>query len=118
MPRCKARFLINCDLHLGKGKIAAQVGHAAAQLELELRDNYPLYYKKYKEHGNTKIVLKANETQIKDCLNKYGQDPSKPHYCFAIYDLGLTQCKANSLTVLAFYPTFDPADEVKDLKLY
>jgi len=80
----KYYYIINQDLKMSKGKIAAQVSHVAMQLGAE-----------YGEIGRA-IVLKATEVQIKAIMvNSFSK-------VFTIHDAGLTEVPAGSLTCVGF----------------
>lgn len=110
-------LIVNNDLNMGKGKIAAQVGHAVqAIVEEILRKGYEsnpvpdCYYRymKWKKHA-AKIVLKATEKQLLE-LSSHPEARK-------VIDDGQTQVPENSLTVLGFFPNDKLGDLMKDLKL-
>jgi PTH2 family peptidyl-tRNA hydrolase len=106
-------IIVNSELGMGKGKIASQVGHAVQQLVEELVRSEYVYnpkitradqenYRKWKDGGTAKIVLKASEEH----LRRLAADPTS---C-AIYDAGKTQIASGSLTVVGFLPRLDRKD--------
>ncbi len=102
-------IFINNDLHMEKGKIAAQCSHATQHVieeiilqhynckkeeSLKIKDNY-IDWKR--NHGSAKIVLKATQGDLEELMNL-----PKSTY---IRDAGRTQIAPNSLTCVAFYPS-------------
>ena len=80
----KYYYLINDDLKMSKGKIAAQVSHVAMKLGY-----------RYGVIG-TAVVLKANEFILKELINFKGID------CEYIEDAGLTEVPKGSLTCVGY----------------
>ena len=114
----KMYLLVNQDHSMGKGKIAAQVGHgvSAAVRYMERTANpqiKDMYAKWLKDSFEAKIVLKAPEAILRTLLMTY------PHICFPIHDAGKTQIASGSLTVISFLPIpdVDVPNDVKALKL-
>lgn len=108
---------VNNDLEMGKGKIAAQVGHVVGEItEKIVRSGYEtsptpdtyLRYMKWKNSGHKKIVLKATE---KDLLALLEWPES-----VGIRDAGRTQVAPNSLTVVGFYPSDTLGSKVSSFK--
>lgn len=103
-------IVVNDDLKMGKGKIAAQVGHAVSDMYWTLINGKPITsIIPWKQQGETKIVLKASSEQI-DELIKTTNPP------IIIHDAGHTQVPEYSLTVIAYYPMRDGSN-FKDFKL-
>lgn len=98
-------FLVNIDLKMRKGKIAAQVAHGET---LYMSDVYSPLHEDMKERsgvwingGMHKVVLKATENEmlgIIEILNNLNT------MCYVVRDFGLTQVPENSFTVLAVEP--------------
>ncbi len=106
-------LMVNNDLHMGKGKIAAQVGHAVQALcESILRDKNTDAYARYlywSSYGAKKIVLKAKESDLKAF-----KDTAETVY---IIDAGCTQIAPGSLTVIGFYPSCHNKERMRSFKL-
>jgi len=87
-------FVINDTLKMGKGKIGAQVGHAA----IEVFKHHPKtdLFKKWDTIWNAKVVLKADQETLLSLADKYS------HISKLIRDHGRTQVEAGSFTVLGF----------------
>lgn len=101
----KMVFVINHELKMGKGKIAAQVGHAAVKATLKSGEVHPELLDAWLSTGQKKICVKANDThhieQIEQQAKQHNVLSSK------IHDAGHTQIPAGSLTVLALGPDED-----------
>ena len=89
-------IVVNTDVKMGKGKIAAQVGHAVMLITEYMMKHRQSAYEQYKLDGMAKITLKSNLTTIR----KLSEDPT----CVVIHDAGRTQVAPNTLTVIAFPP--------------
>lgn len=88
-------FIVNEELDMSKGKIAAQVAHAATIataicISKEYQDFYDWFH-----HSQAKVVLKAKEKELKK-LKSLGY--------FAVIDEGRTEIPSGSLTVVALPP--------------
>ena len=112
-------FLVNKDISMGKGKVAAQVAHAATIYTYNILKNCnsSINYKRAREdfeqwyHSiQKKIILKA-PLQLLEELEAKGY--------FSIRDKGYTQIPANSLTVVTLGVTTREAvnEIVNDLTL-
>ena len=113
----KMYIVVNNDLPMRKGKICAQVGHMVELLTTEIfKEIYFLSnkdlmdkYLSWKNNGSAKIVLKANETKLRELLTN-----NNSRY---IIDEGRTQIEPNSLTVIGFIFDEHITELVKDLQL-
>jgi PTH2 family peptidyl-tRNA hydrolase len=103
----KMYIFVNHDLGMGKGKIAAQVGHTVSDIVFEIMhrsftENQKSFKNVYdnfmawRNAGQRKIVLKATQEQL-EMLKQY--DTAR----YTI-DGGFTQIAPGSLTVVAFFP--------------
>ena len=91
-------IIINSDLKMSKGKIAAQVGHAVMWITYKLRESEIL--SKWMHQSYTKIILKATGKQIVDLKYKFKDEM----FTWIIFDEGRTEIKPNSLTAIGFEP--------------
>ena len=107
----KMVFVINHELKMGKGKIAAQVGHAAVKATLKSGELRPELLDAWLSTGQKKICVKAVDDhhieQIETQAKQVNVLTSK------IHDAGHTQIPAGSLTVLALGP--DEDEKLDDL---
>jgi PTH2 family peptidyl-tRNA hydrolase len=91
-------YIVNEDLHMSAGKIAAQVAHAATTLTLHtlLNDKTDhALFQSWLEQGQKKIVLKGSEQTLLDLVNKG---------FLSIRDAGHTEVASGSLTVVVLTP--------------
>ena len=89
--------VVNHGLKMGKGKIAAQVGHASVKAALTIKDTSPALFEAWIRSGQQKVVLKATDVdEIKSLLDKAKSVGLSTH---RIRDAGRTQIPAGSLTV-------------------
>ena len=109
---CKMVFVINNELKMGVGKIAAQVGHATLGLyrflqgqkeqEKELND--------WDDQGSRKIVLRGDNTQHLLDLKRKAFELRLAN--IMVHDAGHTQVEPGSLTVLALFGKTELLDKV------
>ena len=104
-------IVVRQDLKMGKGKIAAQVGHASVEAsEIVRKDNRNLW-KEWIQKGQCKIVLKVSSLAE---IKKLGYEASKLDLSVAIIqDKGLTQLPADTVTCIAIGP--GPAKLIDDV---
>ena len=98
----KMVFVINHELKMGKGKIAAQVGHAAVKATLKSGEARPELLDAWLSTGQKKICVKADDARLIEQI----EQEAKQHNVLSskIHDAGHTQIPAGSLTVLALGP--------------
>ncbi|XP_068704994.1 probable peptidyl-tRNA hydrolase 2 [Montipora capricornis] len=100
----KMVFVVNTELQMGLGKIAAQVGHAAVGLYKILTakpEKYDYMVSQWEDFGGTKIVLKGNNSAHLFDLEDLAQKAHIPYYL--VHDAGKTQVAAGSLTVIGLF---------------
>nr|XP_020664467.1 probable peptidyl-tRNA hydrolase 2 [Pogona vitticeps] len=94
-------FVVNMELSMGPGKIAAQVGHAAIGL-YQLMQEKPSQrdlLNQWDEQGAKKVVLQGSNTDQLLELHALALSLELPTYL--VQDAGRTQVPAGSHTVLA-----------------
>ena len=98
-------FVINHELKMGKGKIAAQVGHAAVKATLQSGELRPELLDAWLSTGQKKVCVKANDVRQLEQI----EHQAKHHQILTskIHDAGHTQIPAGSYTVLALGPDED-----------
>ncbi|KAK3088899.1 hypothetical protein FSP39_025220 [Pinctada imbricata] len=101
----KMVFVVNAELNMGVGKVAAQVAHAALGLHRMLIDDPQKY-----GQMETKIVTKGDNTSQLTALAGKAASLNLPHYL--VHDAGKTQIAAGSTTVLAIMGKIDVIDSV------
>ena len=115
--KLKMVFIVNHELKMGQGKIAAQVAHAAVKATLACGEQDPALLDAWFKTGQKKICVKGDSAQHLDQLSaKAKKDGILAN---KIHDAGHTQIPAGSFTVLALGPC--PDEDVEsitgDLKL-
>ena len=115
--KLKMVFVVNHELKMGKGKIAAQVAHAAVKATLACGEQDPSLLDAWFKTGQKKICVKGDSVHHLDQLSS---DAKKNGILVnKIHDAGHTQIPAGSFTVLALGPCRDEDVEIitGDLKL-
>ncbi|XP_062537949.1 probable peptidyl-tRNA hydrolase 2 [Armigeres subalbatus] len=98
----KMILVVRNDLKMGKGKIAAQCGHAAVGAYEGALKKTPSVLRKWQRTGQAKIAVKVeNEQQL---MEVYRTVKANNINCCLIRDAGRTQIEPNSKTVLAIGP--------------
>lgn len=111
-------YIINEDLGMSKGKIAAQVSHVAMQLGCYWGEHD---YEENETNPNIgkAIILKAPESYLRNIIENTNKNKNliigQP--VFYIEDAGLTQVPKNSLTCIGFCKYPDNEKLTKNLKL-
>lgn len=117
MDEYKQVILIRTDLKMGVGKKCAQSCHASVSASDLVRVKNTSLWKKWKNSGQKKVVLKINSIEsIKGILI---QLEKKKIEFFLVKDAGLTQLTPGTITALGIGPALSSEiDEVTgDLKL-
>uniref|UniRef100_A0A182JIA7 peptidyl-tRNA hydrolase n=1 Tax=Anopheles atroparvus TaxID=41427 RepID=A0A182JIA7_ANOAO len=98
----KMVLVVRNDLKMGKGKIAAQCGHAAVGAYESAVRKTPAAVNKWQYGGQAKIALKVeNEVGM---MEIYRTAKANNLNCCLIRDAGRTQIEPNTKTVLAIGP--------------
>ena len=116
MDNYKQVVIIRTDLKMGRGKLAAQAGHAFVEAYKKTKTKNPDTITAWELTGGEKVVLKVSgETE----LIKYFTRLKRKFPTVLIRDAGHTQIKAGSKTCIGVGPVkeseIDPI--TKDLKL-
>lgn len=98
----KLAVVVRKDLGMSCGKISVQVGHAC--VETMISTNMRIIWK-WIEDSQKKIVLKIDG--LDEIVELKKQCESKNIPCRPIFDIGLTQVPANTLTCIAIGPVDD-----------
>lgn len=88
-------FVVNKDLNMSSGKIAAQVAHVATIITLHMVKEADMFFEKWFNTDQKKIILRGKQKDLEK-LVELGFDYIK--------DNGLTEIPANSLTCVGFPP--------------
>ncbi|MGB9730337.1 MAG: peptidyl-tRNA hydrolase Pth2 [Thermoprotei archaeon] len=98
----KQVIIVRADLKMGKGKLAAQVAHAAVLAAEICRNTRPFWHKEWMNEGQKKIVVKVNNLdellKIKETAEAKGLPTA------LIQDAGLTQLEPGTITTLGIGP--------------
>lgn len=97
-------FIVRKDLKMGKGKVAAQCGHASLGIFLKVSDKYPAIAERWlnEDNGFKKKFFYCKDENEMNQKNKLAKD--KCYETIKIRDAGRTQIAANSATVVAIGP--------------
>lgn len=103
MTEIKQVIVVRSDLKMGKGKVAAQVAHAALDAADASRNKHPDWYDSWREQGQAKVVVKTEggEPALRE-LQKRARSMGLP--ASLIQDRGLTQVEPGTTTCLAIGP--------------
>jgi PTH2 family peptidyl-tRNA hydrolase len=98
----KMIIVVRKDLDLGKGKMAAQVAHAAVSLALHSMKNDKRTFRQWLDQGQKKVVVRVDDLkglyEIKEKFEAAGINTS------LITDAGLTQIPPGTVTCLGAGP--------------
>lgn len=102
MVEVKMIIAVRKDVDLGKGKMAAQVAHAAVSCALKAEKDDKRVFKEWIRTGQKKIVVKIENLEtiykLKDMAERSGIATS------LITDAGLTQIAPGTVTCLGLGP--------------
>jgi PTH2 family peptidyl-tRNA hydrolase len=98
----KQVIVFRSDLKLGKGKIAAQAGHAAVSAAEEARKRRRAWWEAWLFEGQRKIAVKVKDEKELGELEAQAEDLGLPNAL--IVDRGLTQVPEGTVTCLGIGP--------------
>ena len=104
----KQVIVVRSDLEIGRGKIAAQAGHAAVSAAEEARKLHPTWWKAWLNEGQCKIAVKVRSEKELLKLEEEARELELPSAL--ICDRGLTQLPPNTVTCLGIGPA--PSEKV------
>ena len=102
----KMVIVVRSDLDMGRGKIAAQVAHAAVSAALQAREQRRRDFDRWLAHGQMKVVVKVSG--LEELLALKGTAESKRILTAAVEDRGLTQVDPGTVTCLGLGPASEP----------
>lgn len=100
--RYKQVIVFRSDLHLSKGKTAAQAGHAAISAAEESRRCHRKWFEEWLIEGQRKIVVKVKSEKEISELKTAALELGLPNAL--IVDRGLTEIPAGTVTCLGIGP--------------
>jgi PTH2 family peptidyl-tRNA hydrolase len=107
----KQVLVFRTDLKMGKGKIAAQAGHAAVSAAQDAYVRHKKWWEAWMHEGQRKIAVKvADEKELSE-LEEAADELGLPHAL--IVDRGLTQVPEGTVTCLGIGPA--PAEKIDRL---
>lgn len=109
--RYKQVIVFRSDLHLSKGKTAAQAGHAAVSAAEEARKHCREWLEQWLNEGQCKIAVKVKSEKEMSDLEAAAKELGLPNAL--IVDRGLTEIPAGTVTCLGIGPA--PAEKVDKL---
>jgi len=98
----KLAVVVRQDLKMGKGKIAAQVGHASVEASEIAKKIHRDWWRLWIEEGQCKVVLKANSQDEFQDLERKAKGLGLP--TTIVRDRGLTQLKPDTVTCIGIGP--------------
>jgi PTH2 family peptidyl-tRNA hydrolase len=98
----KLVIAVRRDLDMGKGKIAAQVGHASVTAAEETRRHHPDWWKQWFNEGQCKVVVKVSSERELEDLKAEADELGLPSAI--IHDRGLTQIEPDTATCVGIGP--------------
>jgi len=101
MANLKQVIVVRTDLDMGKGKIAAQVGHACVLGSENVRKSHPDWFKKWWA-GQEKIVLKVPGPKELEQVKNHAMDLDLPWS--EVTDAGHTQIAPGTTTCISLGP--------------
>ncbi len=98
----KVVVVIRGDLELSKGKMAAQVGHAAVSLALEAKSRRNRWFGPWWQEGQRKVVVRGQDMEELVSLKEKAARRGLP--TVLITDAGLTEVPPGTTTCLGIGP--------------
>ena len=101
MGNIKQVIVVRTDLEMGKGKIAAQVGHACVLGSEHVRKSHPEWYDEW-SNGQEKVVLKVSSIKELQEVKRHAIDLNLPWS--EVTDAGHTQIAPGTTTCISIGP--------------
>ena len=94
--------MVRIDLGISKGKIAAQVAHAAVNCSLKSKKSDSSNFKGWYKDGQKKVVVKGTNESLLRELQQHARDVGLT--CSLVSDAGLTEVPPGTVTCLGIGP--------------
>lgn len=107
----KQVIVFRTDLRMGKGKIAAQAGHAAISAAQDAYVHHRKWWEAWMHEGQKKVALKVLSLKELCELEEAAEELGLPHAL--VIDAGLTQVPEGSITCLGIGPA--PTEKIDRL---
>jgi len=98
----KQVIVVRSDLNMGKGKLAAQVAHAAVLSAEKAKNTQKEIYRKWSSTGQAKVIVKVNSLDA--ILEVHRKAETEGLITSIIEDRGLTQLPPGTLTCVGIGP--------------
>ena len=98
----KLVIVVRTDLGISKGKMAAQVAHAAVNCSLKSKKSDSSNFKKWYSEGQKKVVVKGTNESLLRELQQHARDIGLT--CSLVSDAGLTEVPPGTVTCLGIGP--------------
>jgi len=101
----KLVIVVRTDLSISKGKMAAQVAHAAVNCVLKSKKSDSSNFKKWFDEGQKKVVVKGQNESTLRVLQQHARDVGL--VSSLVTDAGLTEVPVGTVTCLGIGPAAD-----------
>ena len=98
----KLVIIVRNDLGISKGKMAAQVAHAAVNCAFKSKKSDSSNFKKWYSEGQKKVVVKGTNESLLRELQQHARDIGLT--CSLVSDAGLTEVPPGTVTCLGIGP--------------
>ena len=105
MDDVKQVIVVRTDLNMGRGKIAAQVGHACVLGAEHVKRSHPEWYERWWDRtngGQEKVVLKVSGIKALQEIKRHAIDLDLPWS--EVADAGRTQIAPGTVTCISIGP--------------
>lgn len=92
---------VRTDLGMGRGKIAAQVGHACVMGAEQVRKSHPDWFEQWWS-GQEKVIVRAKDGPELEAIKRHAIDIGIP-WCM-VTDAGRTQIEPGTVTCISLGP--------------